>query len=372
MERAMRAGAAVIEAGKRAGKKTFVRHKSRTSVGIQPDASAPTPTSASATADCDKEGSDTEDGHGVGDGDGDGDGIEMTLRRKEHKGKGKDKGRGKGKSKDSDDAAAISDDDDDGDGEFDGQDGDATGTDAGCCLTFSFVVITFMEEVGRSFHTIVYTFARMTPIFLAMVFCLVAVLFYLYALLGMELFGNDEFRDNRGMFPSNNDDTRCSGQGLMNEVPAARFCDFNASMFSLFQVFSTSNWHMMLYATIDLNPYASYYFVSFYILSVVLLLNLVTAVVLDVYRIEAASFRQQGEAGVELSDIIKARDGGNDGSVPLAVYVERNENGDEYDDDASAAAAEARANENKNILIGVVNSLHGWKRRYVVHAFRVV
>ena len=114
-----------------------------------------------------------------------------------------------------------------------------------------------------------------------------SVLFYSYAILGMEIFGSDHFAKDPGLpnyglipfvqpslcfrshgfcptvsllslpltDPLGKTRGRCNGEGVINNKPWVRFCDFNGAMFTLFQVLTTSNWHEIMYAAMVLHSH---------------------------------------------------------------------------------------------------------------------
>ena len=92
---------------------------------------------------------------------------------------------------------------------------------------------------------------------MASVFFLIITVFYVYAIIGLELFAG-------------------SGSG--------QFPNFVETQLTLFQLLTGSNWHELMYEEMRLSsPYAAWYFVSFVILVNVVFLNVLVAIVIDVF-----------------------------------------------------------------------------------------
>lgn len=97
-------------------------------------------------------------------------------------------------------------------------------------------------------------------------FWLLVVIFYVYAVLGMELFS-------------------CTGLELGSADPenVTSFNSFPKSLLLLFQVATTNDWNHLMYETVRATSlWASIFFISFYVLNVLVVLNLFSALVVEV------------------------------------------------------------------------------------------
>jgi hypothetical protein len=86
--------------------------------------------------------------------------------------------------------------------------------------------------------TLTETVISMVPVYLVIVFSLVSIVMYPFAIAGMEIFNGPE--SLAGV-------VRCSDAGVLNYDVYARFCDLTTALTSLFQCLVTSNWHVQMY-----------------------------------------------------------------------------------------------------------------------------
>jgi hypothetical protein len=127
----------------------------------------------------------------------------------------------------------------------------------------------------------------------------VGVIYYFYAVVGMEIFSD----------PAHAGD-KCQAPGLVQSQPQDRYCDFANSLFTLFQLTMGQDWHVNMYNAIEeRNFYAAWYFVTFIILVVTVLLNLMTAVFLDSFMLERTL---QNQREMELTRLLRAANRSSD------------------------------------------------------------
>ena len=128
------------------------------------------------------------------------------------------------------------------------------------------------------FRDIVQAVVSVTRI-LAIAGTLLFMLMFVYAVIGMEMFGRATGPDSciaRGPHG-------CPGYPDYAN-PAVRYDTFGSVLLLLFQVLSTSNWHDVMFATqwaTGATVQTPLYFVSFYIIAVTFLFNLVVTVFID-------------------------------------------------------------------------------------------
>lgn len=136
---------------------------------------------------------------------------------------------------------------------------------------------------------------RLVPIFFQMCFALVAVAFYMFAVIGMEAFAepNAYIAGKPGDQP-----TRCSPAAFYTSDPVFRFCDFGSSMLSLFQILVTNNWPDLMYgAEKKYGIGSAFFFIAFFCIVVIVMLNLLIAMFLDIFvlNIDPSSVRTLDE-----------------------------------------------------------------------------
>jgi len=195
------------------------------------------------------------------------------------------------------------------------------------------------DKAPHKVERFAHAFIRMVPVYAAMGFALSSVVLYSFSIIGMEAFSSDEMTN------------RCSGNGTINNDPHARFCNFPQAMLTLFQILTTSNWHDVMYGAMQItaSDYAAWFFVLFYIVAVLLIFNLLTAVLLDSFLLEANMKRQR--EGIQLAKILNSGD----------QYVTDSDS--EYDSDSSSSESED------------TNGPHGsmrMSRRSLNHSFAVI
>lgn len=135
----------------------------------------------------------------------------------------------------------------------------------------------------HSTGTLTNKFIHMVAPFLQMIFAMVMVMFYPYAIVGMEMFATPGVQ------------VRCNKGAFLQQDPAAMFCDVRATTVTLFQLVTTSNWHEVMYGSMVNQPdgvwsvIISLYYVTFMLFAVLILFNLMTALFLEVFAVESRS-----------------------------------------------------------------------------------
>ena len=212
-----------------------------------------------------------------------------------------------------------------------------------------------MVSTDPALRRIVSTFARCARV-IGTLLAVLACVVYAYACVGLELFGS-EVTLRRG-YCVTGDET--SGDDTSEDVGFADFADFadfaeNATsaaapcldreenfetpwnaFLALFQVATSNNWHSILYPNAAAmrvggageigRVFAVFYFVSFYFVTVLLLVNILTSLVLEMFGVAqtfetfertTANDESDGEREEDVSgrDVSGLEAGGGDGDV---------------------------------------------------------
>ena len=69
---------------------------------------------------------------------------------------------------------------------------------------------------------------------------------------------------------------------LFEDVVGGRFEDLGEAFIALIQIMTLSSWENLMMPIVDIYPYAWMYFISFVILSSIIVLNLFVAILVDV------------------------------------------------------------------------------------------
>ena len=127
--------------------------------------------------------------------------------------------------------------------------------------------------------------------------------FYLYATIGMILFQND-----KGLFPldyskiqnSTSEGHTCGSYGQLGYY-SKNFDDFFSSIILLWDLLVVNNWHVFLHVFRDeINPWAQVYFITWWLVSAVIILNIFVALILDNFIAKwenAARLQDDDESG---------------------------------------------------------------------------
>ena len=100
--------------------------------------------------------------------------------------------------------------------------------------------------------------------------------FYLFALIGMEMFGGKVYQQNFHIY---------SDPNLPTDYIFNNFNDFGGGLMTLFELMVVNNWQVITTLFTDTTSnYVRWYFVMFYILAAVISLNLMVAFVIDMFN----------------------------------------------------------------------------------------
>lgn len=133
-------------------------------------------------------------------------------------------------------------------------------------------LIKAMRLIGVSMHfrVITMTYVYLWPMMWRL-FALLSAVMVAYGIVGMELFGGT--------------DMRLYSDGYVTfDTPFA-------AMLTVFQLFTTSNWHQVMYAAMEATTaWASIYFLSFYFLVIKFILYLLLALIIESFSMAMESF----------------------------------------------------------------------------------
>ena len=154
--------------------------------------------------------------------------------------------------------------------------------------------LRIFTAVGSTFlASITSSLIRLLPVYVYMIFSLIAVVFYPFAIGGMELFNGDGDVAGEG---------RCSEPLFQNADVYARFCSFATSVRSLVQIFISTLWHEVMYdGMAQESDHTAWFFIAFYFVSVIVVMNLIVAVFLDLFNLERG---QDDDESHTLSDLV--------------------------------------------------------------------
>lgn len=181
-------------------------------------------------------------------------------------------------------------------------------------------LIRLLVHVER-YRVIISTFLklipRLTP-YLAMIFCVMC----LYCSLGVQLFGG---------LVSNYNETLETTDLYENDYLVHNFNDYPTGMVTLFELLVMGNWQVWLesYVTLTGTWWTSVYFLSFYALAILYLLNLVIAFVLEAFfaEMELSScsvdlkYAPAAELGRQKDIIERARQARNENVESLLNHI---------------------------------------------------
>lgn len=146
------------------------------------------------------------------------------------------------------------------------------------------------------------TFIALFYPFLKLSFSLLFVMIYFFAVLGMELYGGSE---------------NCGPAQYVEINVQGQFCNFPIAFFTLWDILATGDMNKVMYDAInryESSRWNSLFFLSYYILSTIIIMNVLTTFFLDI--LQAHSDRQSSEE--------------SDGAIPFAKYEEEYlQNGEE-------------------------------------------
>ena len=133
----------------------------------------------------------------------------------------------------------------------------------------------YLEEI-KTFRIIMQTLKSLLSPFWSVLTVLFSI-FYIYALIGMFLFGGKVTMETEEI---RNNDTTPDNWALMN------FNDFASSFVTLFGLMVVNNWMITaeMYVRIADNKAVLLFFVTFYILAVLVGLNIIVCFAIDMYE----------------------------------------------------------------------------------------
>lgn len=134
-------------------------------------------------------------------------------------------------------------------------------------------VIRLLSSVGR-FQAILTTVLSLVPQF-STLFGMLWVLFYFYAALGMQFFGGKIYQGAPKLVNTT---------FAANEYWSNNFNDFSSSFITLFELLVVNNWQVIMGGMVAVTSgWARWYFISFWLLAVVMVMNLLVAFILDAF-----------------------------------------------------------------------------------------
>ena len=142
-------------------------------------------------------------------------------------------------------------------------------------------VLRLLASIKR-FETIFSTFMTLLPKFSTLIMMVVTI-FYLYAAIGMGLFGGQVYAGNP-ILMANSTDAGGAAFGGADYYPN-NFNDFASALVTLFELMIVNNWFIIQNGITAAygSQWARAYFISFWLVAVMILFNLVIAFVLDVF-----------------------------------------------------------------------------------------
>lgn len=149
------------------------------------------------------------------------------------------------------------------------------------------ILLVRFARVGRllatikRFNVIFATFLQLLPSFTTL-FLMISALFYVYAAIGVDVFGGKVRVDHPLLQPNSTDpDGAAFGQA---GYYANNFNDFASALVTLFELMVVNNWFVIMNGvTVVSHKYAPLYFISFWMITVMVVMNLVVAFVLEAF-----------------------------------------------------------------------------------------
>eukprot|EP01006_Ploeotia_vitrea_P054734 TRINITY_DN67919_c9_g1_i1.p1 TRINITY_DN67919_c9_g1~~TRINITY_DN67919_c9_g1_i1.p1 ORF type:complete len:831 (+),score=423.70 TRINITY_DN67919_c9_g1_i1:209-2494(+) len=138
-------------------------------------------------------------------------------------------------------------------------------------------IVTLWPNIKMSVVALSKSFATM-----ARLISLLIIIFYIFAVIGMQMFAGDQ-KTPAGETPVPIGPTPWDPEN---------FDSFWKAMLSLFQISTTNNWNNVLYNNIDYLP-QSLFFVVFYMLVCMVVLNVFTALIIDTYTAYQDNLQKQ-------------------------------------------------------------------------------
>eukprot|EP00246_Nothoceros_aenigmaticus_P009161 TRINITY_DN244_c0_g1_i5.p1 TRINITY_DN244_c0_g1~~TRINITY_DN244_c0_g1_i5.p1 ORF type:complete len:306 (-),score=48.62 TRINITY_DN244_c0_g1_i5:112-996(-) len=158
--------------------------------------------------------------------------------------------------------------------------------------------LTRLLMLSERYRVVVATFLKLIPSlspYLGVIFCVMGV----YCSLGLQIFGGLVYEDNPVLRETSI---------WENDYMDKNFNDYASGMVLLFDLMILGNWQIWMESYAHLtNWYATLYFLSYYVIAVLFLLNLVVAFVLEAFFAEldidkATDEDQEGDSGALSTD----------------------------------------------------------------------
>ncbi|KAK3269586.1 mitochondrial thiamine pyrophosphate transporter, partial [Cymbomonas tetramitiformis] len=159
----------------------------------------------------------------------------------------------------------------------------------------------------KEFRSLVETFFECLPMVLEMVTVTFCIL-YFYSVVGMELFstsivGDVPYCSKGGDSPVNTGDAK--KDICLDDIE--NFQTPGHAMLALFQIITSNNWNDVMYPNVVANIKISgtgfpgyFYFISFFTLMVLLVINLMTCLVIDIYESRRDVIEREGQKAQQL------------------------------------------------------------------------
>jgi two pore calcium channel protein len=126
----------------------------------------------------------------------------------------------------------------------------------------------------EEYRLIFQTFLGLLPVF-GRLFGIVLITFYIFSIVGQVLFGGEIFHEKSELI---------SDTGLPSHYIYNNFNDFPSGLVTLFELMVVNNWWVIAETFIDVtNKWYRIFFMLFYFIAVLIVLNLLVAFVLDMF-----------------------------------------------------------------------------------------
>ena len=135
-------------------------------------------------------------------------------------------------------------------------------------------VLSLLGEVEQ-YRIIFSTFVSLIPHYMQLLGVLTSI-FYIFSLIGVQIFGGLIYKENDDIY---------SDASIPSDYIYNNFNDFPSGLLTLFELLVVNNWFVVADMFCDVtNYYARWYFIIFYILGVVVAVNLMVAFIIDQFN----------------------------------------------------------------------------------------
>jgi len=140
-------------------------------------------------------------------------------------------------------------------------------------------VLKLLYKVEK-YKIIFKTFVNLIPVF-GMLLGVLMSLIYIYSLIGIEVFGGKVYPENPQIYKN---------PSIPPLYVYNNFNDFGSGVVTLFELAVVNNWNVIAYMHIQVtSPWSSVYFISFFLVSVMVALNLVVAFIIDMFNTQSVA-----------------------------------------------------------------------------------